>query len=111
VNRSVAAAGGVLLLGGLVFGALPVPLADFGCQPGFSTQPTIDGSIEVPVACAAVRSDRQNVAYSLLLLGLAAVTGALVPPRGRTPYERRRNVAVVGPARPERDESEAVNRA
>jgi hypothetical protein len=108
VYRSVAAAGGVLLLGGLVFGGLPVPLADYGCEPGFASQAPIEGSFEVTVACAAARSDRQNVAYSLLLIGLAAVTGAVVGPRGRVAYARQPTAAWLVQRDSERHEADAV---
>ena len=81
MNRGVAAAGGVLVLGGLFLGALPGPLADFGCQSAFASQAPLEQSIEVVVACEEIRADRQNLALGLMVLGLAAATGATVGQR------------------------------
>ena len=81
MNRGVAAAGGVLVLGGLVLGAMPAPLADFGCRPAFDVQGPLDQTIEVEVACAGLRADRQNAAVGLLALGLAGVAGAVLRDR------------------------------
>jgi hypothetical protein len=90
MNRGVAAAGGVLVLGGLFVGALPGPLADFGCQSAFASQAPLEQSIEVVVACEEVRADRQNLALGMMVLGLAAVTGASLGQRALRPQRAMR---------------------
>lgn len=38
MRHDLTGAGGVLLLGGLLMGVLPVPLSDFGCSSAFTSQ-------------------------------------------------------------------------
>ena len=56
---SLRLAASALLLGGLVVGGAPVPLADFGCQPALATaDPLENGSdVSMAIACAQIRAD------------------------------------------------------
>ncbi|WP_432545649.1 hypothetical protein [Kineococcus sp. SYSU DK004] len=73
-------AAGALVAGGLVLGAAPLPLADFGCRPALAAGGALDQTIEVVVACADARADRQTAVGVLLTAGVA-LAGASV--RGR----------------------------
>lgn len=82
MNRGIAAAGGVVALGGLLMGVLPLPLdTAFGCPAAFASAPAWEQSIEVVVACEEIRADRQNVALGLIVVGLGAAAGAALHTR------------------------------
>ncbi len=81
MRRGVAVAGGVLLMGGVVLGGLPMPLGNFGCESAFETQAPLGQLIELEAACGEIRADRQNVAVVLIALGLASAVGAAVGDR------------------------------
>jgi hypothetical protein len=94
MRRGLIGAGGVLVLGGVLAGGVPLPLSDFGCAPAFGSPPPMEQIIDVVVACEQVRADRQNLALGMIVLGAAVATGAAV--------RDRRSPGPGGPE-PERD--------
>lgn len=90
---SLRLAASALLLGGLVVGGAPVPLAEFGCQPALSTQPLSENGSDVTVvlACAQSRADRQLLAAGLLVSGVALLA-LTVPGRRDDTADTRRSV-------------------
>ena len=80
-------AASALLLGGLVVGGTPVPLADLGCTPALAETPVGLSDLTTEVACAQIRADRQLLVAALLVSGITL--GALSVPG------RRREVASV----------------
>ncbi len=76
-------AAGSLVLGGLVLGAVPMPLATYGCPPALDSEVMPDQAIEVVVACAEARAGRQDVVGILLASGVALL-GVSVGSRRRT---------------------------
>ncbi|MGY1838690.1 MULTISPECIES: hypothetical protein [unclassified Modestobacter] len=78
-SRAVQVAGGVAIAGGLLLGGAPLPLDDFGCGDAFTGSPySTDNGIEVVLACAEQRAQRQEVAVGFLVLGVGAAAGAQV---------------------------------
>jgi hypothetical protein len=82
-------AASALLAGGLVLGAAPMPLAPFGCRPALDSASAsdLDPSVEIVVACADARADRQTVVGVLLTSG-AALVGLSVRSRRPEPAAR-----------------------
>ncbi len=60
-----------LVVGGLVLCAVPMPRATYGCRPALDSCAMPDQGIEVVVACADARADRQDVVGVLLASGAA----------------------------------------
>ncbi len=60
-----------LVVGGLVLGAVPMPLAAYGCRPALDSGTVLEQTIEVVVACADARAHRQDVVGVLLASGVA----------------------------------------
>lgn len=88
MRRGLISAGGMLVLGGVLAGGVPLPLSDFGCAPAFGSSPPMEQILEVVVACEQVRADRQNLALGMIVLGAAVATGAAVR-GGRSPRPGR----------------------
>jgi hypothetical protein len=80
-------AASALLAGGLVLGGAPMPLSAFGCRPALDSGADLDQSVEVVVACADARADRQDVVGVLLASG-AALLGLSVRSRRPAPAVR-----------------------
>jgi hypothetical protein len=80
-------AASALLVGGLVLGAAPMPLAAFGCRPALDSASDPDQSIEIVVACADARADRQTVVGVLGAAG-AALLGLSIRSRRPAPAAR-----------------------
>ncbi|MCZ2811126.1 hypothetical protein O2W15_06720 [Modestobacter sp. VKM Ac-2979] len=91
-SRALQAAGGVAIAGGLLLGGAPMPLGDYGCGAAFAGSPYItDNTIDVVLACAEQRADRQEVAIGFLVLGVATALGAQVHLwASRAPVQLRR---------------------
>ncbi|NCT92507.1 hypothetical protein GXB85_16345 [Cellulomonas sp. APG4] len=96
MNRALVAAGGVLMLGGLVIGGLPMPLAGFDCPAAFAASPTELQDIETLVACAQMRAERQDVGLGLIVLGAAAATGGALHRRELASAPAPRTTAASG---------------
>jgi hypothetical protein len=77
-------AAGALVVGGLVLGGAPMPLSPYGCRPALDSTSDVDQSIEVVVACADARADRQT-AVGVLWASGAALLGLSVRPRRLAP--------------------------
>jgi hypothetical protein len=82
-------AAAALVVGGLVLGAAPTPLADYGCRPALAAAPPLDQSIEIVVACAEMRADRQSVVAVLLASGVAFAALSAGPHRAWVEQQQR----------------------
>ena len=82
-------AAAALVVGGFVLGAAPTPLADYGCRPALARAAPLDQSIEIVVACAEMRADRQSVVAVLLTSGAAVAGLSAGPHRGWAEQQQR----------------------
>ncbi|WP_299036375.1 hypothetical protein [uncultured Pseudokineococcus sp.] len=91
VIRALRAGAAVAVAGGVALGLAPLPLGDLGCPPALGASPAADGQeLDVVLACAEQRADRQHLVGGLVVLGLATAAGARLAtrtPRLRPPVD------------------------
>ncbi|MEH3075108.1 MAG: hypothetical protein PGN11_00275 [Quadrisphaera sp.] len=91
-------AAAVLLACGVVIGVVPLSAVGSDCPAPFSTaSSTSSGLLELDVACAEQRSQRQLAAAVVLTLGGALLAGATGFRRSTTLEEGRTASSVAGP--------------
>lgn len=85
-----------MLGGGLVFGAVPLPLHHYGCTSAFAGN--VDDSVDLWPACSQQRADRQNLVFGSTVVSLALAVGSETHLRLTRRADARRAVKPAAPA-------------
>ncbi|WP_328294054.1 hypothetical protein OG218_15160 [Kineococcus sp. NBC_00420] len=72
--RALQVGSAIALGGGLIFGAMPLPLHNYGCTSAFAGN--VNDSADLWPACSQQRADRQNVVLELTVVSLGLAAGA-----------------------------------